>query len=568
MYKEEKTIIYQILPRLFANTHRANVHNGTLEQNGVGKMNSINSNVLKSITAMGVTHVWYTGIIEHANKTDYHEYGISRCNPHVVKGNAGSPYAIIDYYDVDPDIAVDVPGRMREFEELVARTHQAGLKVIIDFVPNHVAREYHSDNSPEGVVDLGAADDTTKAFARDNNFYYFPGERFDPYFDTGMGTDSLYFEMPARATGNDCFTSRPGVNDWYETVKLNYGVDYVGGTGNYFDPIPDTWKKMLEIMKFWVSKRVDGFRCDMAHMVPIEFWHWAIPQIRLMRTGFVFIAELYDPNLYRPFLEYAGFDYLYDKVGLYDTLSGVVKGYRAASDITYCWQSLEGIADRMLNFMENHDEVRLASDQFAGSGRAGLPAVVVSATLNKSPFMLYFGQEIGERGADSEGYSGYDGRTTIFDYWSVDSLRRFYNQGRCNNTNLNVEERYLRKFYRHLLHIANSERAVAWGSMYDLMYLNMDRLNPHRHYVYLRHYNNEIILVAVNFDNNIASLDINIPCEVLDFIGIAPGTYQAKELLHGNDKRDVAVDGTSPFHVEIAPTDAVMWKWRGKRAKK
>ena len=279
MAKNDKIIIYQLLPRLFGNKTPHCIPNGAIDQNGSGKMNDINEKALKSLKALGATHVWYTGIIEHANKTDYSAHGIKPCNPHVVKGNAGSPYAITDYYDIDPDIAVDVDRRQEEFDSLVMRTHAAGMGVIIDFVPNHVAREYHSDAKPAGVADLGDGDDSTKAFDRDNNFYYLPGQAFSPHVDLGEGK-GRYKENPARATGNDCFHASPGVNDWYETVKLNYGIDYCGGTGCHFDPIPDTWRKMLDILLYWAGRGVDAFRCDMAHMVPVEFWKWTIAQVK------------------------------------------------------------------------------------------------------------------------------------------------------------------------------------------------------------------------------------------------------------------------------------------------
>lgn len=311
----KKPIIYQLLPRLFTNYNDRCVPSGTIEQNGSGKLNDITPEVLESIASLGITHVWYTGVIEHAHCPDYSAYGITPDNPHVVKGQAGSPYAISDYYDIDPDIAVDVPRRMEEFEALVKRTHRAGMKVIIDFVPNHVARRYHSDVAPKGApADFGANDDNSKYFARDNNFYYIPRQLFAPRVDMGSGKNA-YIEFPAKASGNDCFTAFPGPNDWYETVKLNYGVDYGDGT-RHFTPTPSTWFKMLHILRFWASKGVDGFRCDMAHMVPVEFWEWAIPKVRATYPSVIFIAEIYDTALYREYIFRGRFDYLYDKVNL------------------------------------------------------------------------------------------------------------------------------------------------------------------------------------------------------------------------------------------------------------
>ena len=236
MKENKKTIIYQLMPRWFTNCNEHCVQGGTISQNGVGKFNDIDGKKLRSIKSLGATHVWYTGIIEQATATDYSRYGITPCNPHVVKGIAGSPYAIRDYYDVSPDLAQDIGNRMAEFEALVERTHRAGLKVIIDFVPNHVARQYHSDVKPDGVRDLGEGDNDGMFFDPNNNFYYITGQEFAPRdVDLGSGADA-YREFPARATGNDCYTATPGRDDWYETVKLNYGIDPWNGSTHFTGP--------------------------------------------------------------------------------------------------------------------------------------------------------------------------------------------------------------------------------------------------------------------------------------------------------------------------------------------
>ena len=315
----EKPVIYQLLPRLFGNINNHCVPNGTIEENGCGKLTDINPQVLESLRQLGVTHVWYTGVIRHATQTDYSAHGIPKNNPHVVKGKAGSPYAIVDYYDIDPDLAVDVDKRQQEFDALVERTHRAGLKVILDFVPNHVAREYHSIARPDGISDLGEGDDTGMFFARNNNFYYLTGQTFAPTMGCGD-----YHEFPAKATGNDCYSASPSENDWYETIKLNYGIDPWNGS-RHFDPIPDTWHKMLHIILYWADRGIDGLRCDMAHMVPVEFWHWAIGQVKAHYPHLIFIAEIYDVALYDSYINYGGFDYLYDKVTLYDSLVNVLK---------------------------------------------------------------------------------------------------------------------------------------------------------------------------------------------------------------------------------------------------
>ena len=509
MEEKKKMIIYQLMPRWFTNCNEHCVAHGSIRQNGVGKMNDINEPMLRSIKSLGATHVWFTGIIEHATATRYTRQGIKPCNPHVVKGKAGSPYAIRDYYDVCPDLAVKVNNRMAEFESLLERTHHAGLKAIIDFVPNHVAREYESDVKPTGVKDLGEDDNPTMFFDVRNNFYYITGQEFSPIgVDLGKDGDA-YHEFPARATGNDCYSASPSRDDWYETVKLNYGIDPWNGS-THFDPIPSTWMKMLDILKYWTAKGMDGFRCDMAHMVPVAFWNWAIRQIKEINPDIIFIAEIYDVALYHSFIYDGGFDYLYDKVTLYDTLRGIMCDGWSASELTRCWRTVDGIGSHMLNFLENHDEQRIASRQFLEDPFKSLPALVVSATMSAGPFMLYAGQELGEAAADAEGYSGMDGRTTIFDYWSVPTLRRWH-QGKSTPA-----ERRLRGIYRQLLRLCNTEKALAQGEFFDLMYVNQHSLNPHRQYAYLRHCDGEMVLIVVNFDEVEVDTSILIPKHALD----------------------------------------------------
>lgn len=556
-----KPVIYQLIPRLFSNLNDNCRPCGTIEQNGCGKFNGITASVLRSIKSLGATHVWYTGVIEHAHCPDYTAYGIARNNPCVIKGQAGSPYAITDYYDVDPDLAVNPSARMAEFEQLVKRTKSAGLGVLIDFVPNHVAREYHSDTAPEGVRDFGADDRRDVAFHPDNNFYYMPGTRFAPH-DVFLGD---YVEEPARASGNDCFTPSPDRNDWYETVKLNYGIDYIHGSGAHFGHIPDTWRKMLHILCYWASKKVDGFRCDMAHMVPIEFWKWAIPQVRKVNKKILFIAEIYDVNLYRSYIFDGGFDYLYDKVNLYDTLRGIQCHRVGADRITSCWQTVDGIGNHMLNFLENHDEQRYASPFYAGRADSVLPSLVVSSMLSTGPMMIYAGQELGETGTDAEGFSGYDGRTTIFDYWSVPTLRRWLAGGKPSAAGLTEPEVKLRNVYRSVLRMVNAENAISKGAFFDLMYVNFDnpRLNPHRHYAFLRHYGKETLLIAVNFSGTDSDVDINIPRHAFDHLGIAEGDHRACELLSGR-KMTKAVTSELPFITHLPAYGAVVWKFVGR----
>ena len=556
----EKIIIYQVLPRLFGNTTENCVPNGTLKENGVGKFSDFTPERLKEIKGLGTTHIWYTGVIEHATATDYSAFGIKPDNKYVVKGLAGSPYAIKDYYDIDPDLADDVPSRMAEWEALIERTHEAGMKVIMDFVPNHVARQYASDAAPEGVVDLGGNDNNNCAFSAQNNFYYLPGQTFAPFFGIGEG-DEHYNEFPAKVTGNDCFTSSPSINDWYETVKLNYGVDYTTGWC-HFNPIPDTWYKMRDILLFWAAKGVDAFRCDMAEMVPVEFWEWCIAQVQERYPDMIFIAEVYNPNQYYNYVKRGGFTYLYDKVGLYDTLKDVVNGHHTGA-ITKWWQSIGDVKDNMLHFTENHDEQRSASKFFAGNPHRAFPLFALSSLIDGNPIMLYFGQELGEEATDAEGFSGADGRTTIFDYWSVPTIRQWMKKGLRG---LTAEQKEIRNKYKKVLNIAAKEKGIANGLFFDLMYVNgnNDAISTGRSYVFARFFKKDLYIVAVNFRSQDADLNINIPSHLFDYFEIAEGEYNCKELISGN-KEVRNVSQNEPFTVKLSSYETAIWKCSKKK---
>ena len=536
-----KPIIYQLLPRTFANYNETRRHNGTLQENGCGTLNAITPKALRAIRDLGATHVWYTGVIRHA--TAQHNTAA------IVKGKAGSPYAITDYYDIDPDLCENQRQRMKEFTDLVERSHKANLQVIIDFVPNHVAREYRSTCKPKGVEDLGATDNPAWAFSPLNNFYYIH-EPFAPQFDL-----QGYSENPARATGNDCFTAHPSKNDWYETIKLNYGVFYQNGGEQQFDPIPNTWHKMLHILLFWAGKGIDGFRCDMAEMVPQAFWSWAIAQVKEQYPDILFIAEVYNPDLYRAYIA-AGFDYLYDKVGMYDYLRGVTSKNWAVEGITQQWQAVDDIRTHMLYFLENHDEQRIASGFFCGRGMCAEPAMIVAATLGTNPVMIYSGQELGEKGMDAEGFSGMDGRTTIFDYWGVKSIQAWANHGKFDGAGLDEEQRTLRQFYRNLLRLSRTEKAITQGEMYDLEYAQGEGFNKHEQYAYIRKYKQQILLVILNFDDRQRDLSVRIPQEA--FAHLHQPEYamvQATDLLTGTEY-------TFPFSAHT-PICLTLPAWKG-----
>ena len=545
-----RPVIYQIFTRLYGNKTKNNKPNGTLQENGSAKMNDITATKLQRISRMGFTHVWFTGLIEHATQTDHTAFGISKDHPAVVKGKAGSPYAIKDYYDIDPDLAVSVPDRMKEFKALLNRTHKAGLKMVIDFVPNHVARHYHSDAAPKGVEDLGEKDDTTKGFDPQNNFYYLPGQQLRTDFARSAAQAEPYVELPAKATGNDCFNASPSRNDWYETVKLNYGIDYQGGRATHFSPTPSTWKKMTDILLFWAEKGVDAFRCDMAEMVPTAFWSHAVAAVKKEHPDVLFIGEVYNPAQYRDYLA-AGFDYLYDKVGLYDTLRAIVCGNASASCITSCWQATDDIKEHMLHFLENHDEQRIASAYFAGNAEKAKPALAAGALMSPGAYMVYAGQEIGEAGMDAEGFSGNDGRTTIFDYWNPASLQKL--TAPAFEKKLTPEEAALYDYYQKILTLCNSRKAFAQGGFFDLQYANYGRdygYNCDRQYSFLRHFGREVYLVAVNFAPASVQVGIKIPSHAFDVLKLREGMKSAVSVMT-EETVTVELRPDAPLYVQL-----------------
>ena len=555
----EKAVIYQIFTRVCCNNGGKNIPGGDIRTNGSGKLNSFTPTVLEQIKSMGVTHIWFTGLIAHASCTSYKSFGIPESHSGTVKGRAGSPYAIRDYYDIDPDLAVSVPDRMEEFQALVDRVHASGMKFIMDFVPNHVAREYRSIAKPDGIKDLGETDNQELSFSPQNNFYYLPGQPLAGEPDWGD-----YKEFPARATGNDKFSATPSYSDWYETVKLNYGIDYMAGGMHCFDPVPDTWKKMLDILLYWAAKGVDAFRCDMAEMVPVEFWDWAVSRVKIAHKNIQFIAEIYNPGSYWNYINIGHFDYIYDKVGLYDTLRAITEGRESATAITRCWQQNGSNGSSMLHFMENHDEQRIASGFFAQKAEKGRPAMIISCLIDTCPVMVYAGQEVGEPGMDQEGFSGLDGRTTIFDYWAPDTLTRLYNDGHWDDARLTDSERDLKAFYSSLLRICNKEHAISSGKFFDLMYVNpySESFNPHKQYAFMRSDGKDTILAVTNFSDQPLGTAVNIPQHAFDYLELKEKNgVSVKELLTGQTfKANIHPD--TPIRITVPAMSGIVIKWK------
>ncbi|SDQ07527.1 alpha-amylase family glycosyl hydrolase [Flagellimonas zhangzhouensis] len=587
---KKKEVVYQVFTRLFGNTNTTNKPWGTIEENGVGKFADFTEEALQEIKDLGVTHIWYTGVPHHAVINDYTAYGISNDDPDVVKGRAGSPYAVKDYYNVNPDLALDPAIRLQEFKELIERTHKSGLKVIIDIVPNHVARNYEGVTNPEGVSDFGAADDTTKEYDVNNNFYYIPGQSFkvpewqDGYLPLGGDknplADSKFEENPAKWTGNGSRLAQPNFNDWYETVKINYGVrpdgtkdfeqlpepyrnmDYKAHFEFWKDKIvPDSWDKFKDIALYWLDFGVDGFRFDMAEMVPVEFWSYMNSSIKMKNPDAFLLAEVYNPSLYRDYIHLGKMDYLYDKVELYDSIKHIMKGYGWTDHIPVVQRGMEDIEHHMLHFLENHDEQRIASPDFVGDATLAKPAMVVSATLSTSPTMIYFGQEVGEPGAEDAGF-GDPTRTSIFDYIGVPHHQRWVNNKKFDGGQLLPQEKDLRDFYKRLLNFTIKSDALM-GAYQEIHFYNKDNTENYDHRVlsYVRWSDEEKLIIVSNFDaqKNYA-FDLKLPEDVVSKWNLMDGDYRLMDELYGEEKPELHIkEGKGQFKVKLEPLQSYIF---------
>ncbi|TXD85563.1 alpha-amylase [Subsaximicrobium wynnwilliamsii] len=591
METNRKEVVYQVFTRLFGNTNTTNKPWGTLEENGVGKFNDFTDKALNEIKDLGVTYIWYTGVPHHDVITDYTEYGISNDDPDIVKGRAGSPYAVKDYYNVNPDLAENVENRLAEFEALIERSHKAGLKVIIDIVPNHVARNYQSLTNPEGVTNFGAEDDTTVVYDVNNNFYYNPGEAFKvPNWKNGyqpLGgekqplADGKFEENPAKWTGNGSRASQPDMNDWYETIKVNYGVSPDGDKD--FDElpqafenkdyqahyafwngktVPSSWKKFKDIALYWTQRGVDGFRFDMAEMVPVEFWSYMNSAIKTENPDAFLLAEVYNPSMYREYIKKGKMDYLYDKVQLYDTLKHVMQGRGKTDYIPPIQEDLKDIEHHMLHFLENHDEQRIASPDFAGSAEKGKPAMVVSATISSSPTMIYFGQEFGEAAKEDLGF-GDPTRTSIFDYGSVPSVVRWVNDNKFDGGKSTEDEKQLRDFYKRLLNFTINSSALV-GQYEDIHSFNRQNTEWYNDQVlsYVRWSDDEKLVVISNFNaENTYGFELQIPSAIIEKWNLEAGEYEMKDQLYKSYKTTLKVEAEKAYlRIDIKPLESFILK--------
>jgi glycosidase len=547
----KRPVIYQLLVRTFGNTNETRKPGGTMAENGCGKFAQINDAALESIAAMGFTHIWLTGVLEQASGTAYPNRPADDAD--ILKGVAGSPYAIKDYFDVCPDYAMDPEKRMDEFKSLLERCRKHGFKVIIDFVPNHVARSYSSDVKPEHS--FGADDRRDVFFDRENHFYYLqpdhPGGGAPLKLPTAgkPGCDGL-FDLErdfGRVTGNNVISWSPSINDWYETVKLNYGHDFTQGRFTAHLPgadaspeqVPKTWRTMDAVLAYWQEMGIDGFRVDMAHMVPMEFWRWVVTRCRGRSSGVFFAAEAYDNDPAKltdghvlDELLNAGFDAVYDDPS-YDVLEGLYDAGKWANDL----DPLTFIGARFhksLRYGENHDEVRLASSkEWGGLGmKVGRPVSAVLYALGRGPIMMYNGQEVGEPADGAEGFGGDDARTSIFDYWSMPEFTKWVNDGKFDGGRLSPEQVAMRQWYSKLLR-ATQDKAFTAGEFYGLNHANKE--NPrfgrigdesasgHWLYAFLRsdRSSGRASLVVANFhgSDTIRGASARIPEDARNFVG-------------------------------------------------
>jgi glycosidase len=548
----EKFVVYQMMFHLWGNKQTELIRNGSYKQNGVTKFKDVSDVALKALRKKGISHLYATGLIEHATMEDFTTFGSPLDHPSVVKGRAGSPFAIKDYYDVNPFLAENPAKRMDEFKDMLKRIHANGLQLIIDFVPNHLARQYSSDQKPQGVVDFGVHDKQDVAFDINNNFYYLPGTKFSvpEGVHPPVPVTIPYTEIPAKVSGNNVFSSQPSIHDWFETVKLNYGIDYQHGNQTHFDPIPNTWVKMHEVLAYWTALGVDGFRCDMAEMVPVEFWTYAIGKIKQQNPKIIFIAEIYQPDRYRDYIFKGGFDYLYDKVGLYDAVRRLMEQKPEAnvSDITRVWQQESGdFANHMLRFLENHDEHRLNTPAFASNNFwSTIPGMVITTCLHDGPTMLYMGQEFGEKANEIEGYNEADDRSSMFDFWRVETHQRWMNGGKFDGGALSTEEKEIDAFYQDLFKRAEKSEAIGKGAFFDLQYAQNETYPNKKVYSFLRYTANERLLIICNFDAKQGhSIDVVIPELAKEMMGVKQVNFKLEHAYippHGTETAKVSLN--------------------------
>jgi glycosidase len=311
---------------------------------------------------------------------------------------------------------------------------------------------------------------------------------------------------------------------------------------------------MDQIIAYWQAMGVDGFRCDMSHMVPPEFWKWLIARSRTRDSSVVFIGEAYDGDPARvpgndPIISQlrygksnvmvelldAGFDAVYDDPS-YKTIKSIYDSTGWANDLDRA-RSDDFIFGNSVRYAENHDEVRLASrGNWGGVGmNVGHVVAAILFGIGQGSVMLYNGQEVGEPGSGAEGFGGDDTRTSIFDYWSMPEVVKWTNAHKYDGGRLSAEQISLRESYRRLLTLTN-EPAFRNGGFFALNPANLHNPNfgrvgaepagGHWLYAFLRYdaVSDQRFLVVVNLHptSELQETHILFPLESIRWLQLAP----------------------------------------------
>jgi glycosidase len=255
-------------------------------------------------------------------------------------------------------------------------------------------------------------------------------------------------------------------------------------------------------------------------------------------------------------------DYLYDKVELYDSIKHIMQGHGWTDHIPVVQEGLKDIEHHMLHFLENHDEQRIASPEFAGSALKGKPAMTVSATISSSPTLIYFGQEVGEPGAEDAGY-GKPSRTSIFDYVGVPYFQRWVNDKSYDGGQLSIEEKDLRDFYMRLLNFTINSDALL-GTYADIHTYNRQHTQNYNHRVYsfVRWSDSEKLLVVSNFDADEShQFELVIPKELIAKWALKDGSYDMMDMLYQTHIAPLVVlKGEGTIKIALAPLESFIFK--------
>jgi hypothetical protein len=252
---------------------------------------------------------------------------------------------------------------------------------------------------------------------------------------------------------------------------------------------------------------------------------------------------------------------LYDKVETYDHLKAVIQGKTWPDGLSDIQNRMADIEHNMLHFLDNHDEQRLASPEFAGSAQKGKPMMVVSATISSSPTMIYFGQEVGEAGNENAGF-GTHSRTSIFDYIGVPNHQRWMNQGKFDGGQLSEDEKDLRDFYKRLLNFSINSSALM-GKFQEIQTANRG-ITPGYDiaiYAYTRWSDTEKLIVVTNFYSQASSnFELRIPADIIQKWNLKDGTYTITDQLYQTKTTQLRVEnGEGRAQISIAPLESFIF---------